>query len=248
MLHDLFAKVKIPPDRPLLVHARLRNIHRQTGIGYKELSDNLLECLLECKPSHLLIPAYTIYSFMLSRIFHLDHSRSEVGRFSEELRLQDFKRTFDPMYSMLDILNSLPDYLDYSRTFGPDTVNDYLCGHDGIVVNVDMPGFYATPVHGVELDHKVSYRHNIEVTGHIQRGNNPWNKCIYSTYIRAIDRHGNGSFPPYNQQRRIDYLRKFNTITEYQLPEGHLAWAPLSNFCSAISAALTEDPFFLVDP
>jgi len=248
MLRDLFAKVKIPPNRPLLVHARLRNIHRHTNIDYRELSEDLLQCLLDCKPSHLLIPAYTIYSFILSRIFHLNHSRSEVGRFSEELRLQGFRRTFDPMYSMLDILNSLPDNLDYSKTFGSDTVNDYLCRQDGIVVNVDMPGFYATPVHAVEMDHDVSYRHKMEVTGHIQKDNDPWHKCNYSTYIRALDRHGSGSFPPYNQQRRIDYLRQLNIITECQLPGGHLAWAPLSDFCSAISTALTEDPFFLVDP
>jgi len=247
MLHDLFAKVKIPPNRPLLVHARLRNIHRHTNIGYKELSEDLLQCLLDCKPSHILIPAYTIYSFILSRVFHLNYSRSEVGRFSEELRMRGFTRTFDPMYSMLDILNSLPDDIDYTRTFGPDTLNDYLCSRDGIVVNVDMPGFYATPVHGVELDHNVTYRHKKEISGHIQR-DNTWNKCTYSTYIRALDRHGSGSFPPYNQQRRIDYLRRLNIITEDQLPGGHLAWAPLQSFCSAISQALAKDPFFLVDP
>lgn len=248
MLHELFNKVNVPHGRPLLVHARLRHLHRRTGIGYGELTDNLLQCLLDCNPSHLLVPAYTIYSFYLSRIFHREYSHSEVGRFSEELRRRGFKRTFDPMYSMLDITNSLPNDLNYKRTFGRQSVCDFLCRNDGIVINVDMPGFYSTPVHAVELEHRVPYRHVMELSGHMQKENDGWQQISYTTYIRAVDRHGSGSFPPYNQERRIAFLRERNIITEWKNQVGHLAWASLDNFCAAIDGALSDDPFFLVDP
>ena len=248
MLQELFDHVDIPRGRPLLVHARLRHIHRRTGTDYEKLTDLLLQCLLDCNPSHLLIPAYTIYSFYLSRVFHLNYSHSEVGRFSEELRRRGFKRTFDPMYSMLDITESLPKELDYTKTFGHQSVCDFLCRNNGIVINVDMPGFYSTPVHAVELEHLVPYRHIMELTGHMQKKNLDWQQITYTTYIRAVDRHGSGSFPPYNQKRRIEFLRHRKIITEWKNKTAHLAWAPLENFCAAIDNALSKDPFFLVDP
>lgn len=248
MLQNLFDHVSIPHGRPLLVHTRLRHLHRRTGISYSELTESLLQCLLGCNPSHLLVPAYTIYSFYLSRIFHREYSHSEVGRFSEELRRRGFKRTFDPMYSMLDITNSLPDGLDYKRTFGRQSVCDFLCRNNGIVINVDMPGFYSTPVHAVELEHRVPYRYVMELNGHMQKENEGWQQISYTTYIRAVDRHGSGSFPPYNQQRRTAFLRERNIITEWKNQTGHLAWASLKDFCTAIDQALSDDPFFLVDP
>jgi hypothetical protein len=152
------------------------------------------------------------------------------------------------MYSMLDIKNSLPEDLDYTKTFGPNTVCDFICRNDGIVINVDMPGFYSTPVHGVELKYRVPYRHVMELSGYMQKKDEPWQQVRYTTYIRTVDRYGSGSFPPYNQQRRLDFLRKEKIIREWKNPAGHLAWAPLNDFCMAVSTALSDDPFFLVDP
>lgn len=247
MLETLFDQAGIPPGRALLVHARLRGLHQRTGANYQVLADDLLRCLLACRPSLLLIPAFTKYSFIAMRIFHLDYAHSEVGRFSEEMRRRGYPRTPDPMYSMLDVLGTLPPGLNYLQTFGPGTLVDYLLKQDGIVVNVDMPFFYATPVHHVELEHGVPYWFNTVYTGHIQATDGLWTKISYNAYVRKVSSYGTGAYPAYNQKRRLVYLRQEGVLTESRTDIGQLAWAPLSSFCSAISAALSKSTCFLID-
>ncbi len=247
MFEALFEKANIPGGKAILVHARLRGVQKQTGDEYRLLADNLLHCLLACKPSLLLIPAYTIYSFMAMRIFHLEYAHSEVGRFSEEMRRCGYRRTPDPMFSMLDVLGTLPEGLSYLQTFGPNTLFDHLLRQDSIVINVDMPGFYATPVHNVELQHEVPYRFTKVFDGHIQAKDEPWLKVDYQTYVRKLNLYGSGSYPHYNYDRRDQYLRTQGVISESRTRTGYLAWAELSSFCSVIGDALKKDKFFLVD-
>ncbi len=247
MLRKLFQQAHIPAHKPVLVHARLRGIHNLTGTSYQQLSKTLLDCLLDCDPSLLLIPAFTIYGFMATRIFHRQYSHSEVGRFSEEVRLCGYPRTLDPMYSMLDILDNLPTDLDETKTFGPKTAMDYLKQQDGLIVNIDMPGFYATPIHSVELDHHVPYRTKKIYKGKIQSENTPWIETHYTAYVREVSRFGTGSFPPYNQKRRLHYLRQQNVIHETSSAGVSLAWSSLDPFCTAINRALKKDIHFLID-
>lgn len=248
MFESLFENAKIPTDRTILVHTRLRKIHEKTGTPYAELATDLLTQLKNCQPQRLLIPAFTIYSFMASRIFHLQHSWSEVGRFSEEIRRTGCPRSPDPMYSLLDIYDNLPKELDYHRTFGPDTVFEYLRQIDAVIVNVDMPGFYATPIHCLEMEFEIPYRFELDFLGKMQCSEeSPWEDVNYHAYVRAVDRYGSGSYPPYNQRRRIEHLRREGAITEVAKKWGTLGWANFSDFETAIASALTKDPCFLVD-
>ena len=247
MFADLFEQARIPSGRAILVHARLRGIKEQSGEQYRRLADELLLNLLALRPSLLLVPAFTIYGYMSLRIFHSDYAHSEVGRFSEEMRRRGYRRTPDPMYSVLDILGALPEGLDHSRTFGPGTLFDYLDQQQSIVINVDIPGFYATPVHGVELRHQIPYRFLYDLPGRMQIGGNPWQDISYQAYVRKVSPYGTGSYPHYNYPRRSDYLRRQGVISECQKDGSHLAWADLGEFSRAIDAALVKDPWFLVD-
>ncbi|MEA3464766.1 MAG: hypothetical protein U9R29_01895 [Thermodesulfobacteriota bacterium] len=246
MLQRLFDRAYIPAQRPVLVHARLRGLHQQTGEDYAQLSESLLHCLLSCQPELLLIPSYTIYSFLLGRVFQRELSRSEVGRFSEELRQRGFTRTSDPMYSMLDILDRLPAGLDYAATLGANTLCNYLHQVDALIVNIDMPGFYATPIHSIELEQAVPYRHQRQIVGQVQLGDLPWRGVNYRAYLRSVGADG-AAFPPYNQQRRLDYLRERGVVREAEHNGVRLTWAPLVDFSRAISEALQQNRCFLVD-
>ena len=246
MLQRLFDQAQIPAHRSILVHARLRGVQQQTGDSYAQLSESLLQCLLGCQPELLLVPAYTIYSFLLGRVFQRELSHSEVGRFSEELRQRGFIRTSDPMYSMLDILDRLPTSLDYSATLGAKTVCNYLHQVDALIVNIDMPGFYATPIHSIELAQAVPYRHQQQITGQVQSGDLPWQGVNYRAYLRNVGADG-AAYPPYNQQRRIDYLLERGVVREVEQDGVRLSWAPLADFSRAISVALQQDRCFLVD-
>lgn len=246
VLQHLFNQAGIPGDKTLLVHARLRGLHQNTGTSYAVLTAQLLHQLQQCDPALLLVPCYTIYSFLFGRVFQRELSHSEVGRFSEELRQQGFYRTNDPMYSMLDILGTLPPGLRDDATFGADTLFAYLYQTDTLIINVDMPGFYATPIHQLELDAEVNYRHEKYVTGHRQDRHNDWSTIDYLAYLRDVDSHGT-AFPPYNQQRRLTYLRQCGVVHEAEYDGCHIAWAQLGEFQQAISAALAHHRNFLVD-
>jgi aminoglycoside N3'-acetyltransferase len=107
MFEKLCNPLKIPKQRILFLHVRLRNIHRVTGQSYLNLTQDFLKQLWLFEPKTILIPSYT-FSFMRSGLFHRLFSKSEVGRFSEEVR-QHFAqyRTPDPMFSVLDTTNYL---------------------------------------------------------------------------------------------------------------------------------------------
>ncbi|MDY0189987.1 MAG: AAC(3) family N-acetyltransferase [Desulfuromonas sp.] len=246
LVQHLFDLAGIPSHKTILVHARLRGLHQVSGTAYSELSTQILYQLQQCKPTLLLVPCYTIYSFELGRVFQRELSHSEVGRFSEELRQQGFYRTSDPMYSVLDILNSLPQGLDYTATFGDGTLCEHLYQSDSIIINIDMPGFYATPIHQLELNAEVDYRYVKHLSGHIQQQYGSWNRIDYRAYLRDVNRSG-AVLPPYNHQRRLAYLRRCNVVHEAEHCGCHIAWAQLSEFQQAISAALAQNKHFLVD-
>lgn len=247
MITELFAKADLPANRILYLHTCLRGLHQRTGIAYPELAKRILEELLKTKPQAILIPAFTIYSYMAARIFHAEHSHSEVGRFSEEIRLQGFRRTADPMYSVLDILASLPDGLNHRQTFGPQTLFDFLFRENAIIVNIDMNAFYATPIHELERRHQVPYRLEIDFPGMIQLDEEPWQAITYRAYVRRLAKDGSGSYPPYNHQRRLAFLREEKAIREATTAAGTLSWTDLATFTGAIDKALAQNQLFLVD-
>lgn len=246
MLKRLFAAAQIPAGRILLVHVRLRGISGLCGGDYAAATTAVLDGLLAACPQLLLVPAYTIYSFLAGRVYHRRFSRSEVGRFSEELRQRGCRRSSDPMYSLLQISGSLPEHLDYSSTLGDGSVCSYLYRHNAVIVNVDMPGFYATPVHALELRHAVPYRRQQTLAGVVLDSGDVCRQVSYRAYLRPIAADGR-VYPPYNQWRRRDYLRQqgvINTVAEHGV---HLEWAELEPLAAAIDAVLRRDKLFLVD-
>lgn len=246
MLRQLFSAADIPTGRAILVHARLRGLHKHYGATYQQLSQQLLHQLLSYNPQLLLIPCYTIYSFLSGGVFQRELSHSEVGRFSEELRIMKFSRTSDPMYSVLDILNRLPAGLRYDATFGTKSVCDHLYRNNAIIINIDMPGFYATPIHQLELNANINYRHIHRVNGHIQCGSGNWQPITYQAYLRNIANNG-AVYPPYNQQRRQKYLIEKGVIHATEHNGITLQWAELNKFQNAITDALNNDINFLID-
>lgn len=246
ILEQLFKRAAIPSGHAMLVHTRLRGIKQCCDGDYTSLSKQLLHQLLNCQPQLLLIPCYTIYSFLYGRVFQRELSHCEVGRFSEEIRRMGYTRTNDPMYSVLDIRDTLPDGLRYDVTFGAKTVCEHLYRANAIIVNVDMPGFYATPIHQLELDSKVGYRHLQTVQGQRQSGDKKWQTVNYQAYLRKVNGSG-AAYPPYNQQRRLDYLIGCGAVHEGEYNGIRLQWARLDEFQQAIEAALKKNINFLVD-
>lgn len=249
MLRELFNLAELPSGRILFIHARLSNLHKLTGISYRALTQTVMDCLKDSNPTTVLVPAYTIYSFMMAGVYHRLHSRSEVGRFSEELRLNwTPRRTPDPMYSVLDLGDYLThqEQLNYTKTFGANSLFEHLQEQNAIIINLDMDGFWSTQVHSVELRHKVDYRHEKSFKGIVYLNETEWHHTEYQAFVREMG-EGLTQFPPYNQRRRKEFLQKAGVLKSIQVNGIDLSWLTSQDFVKEMDLALTKDRRFLVD-
>lgn len=146
-------------SKPVVLHARLKRDGVKIDNYQKATTDllNLFEDLLN--PKTLLIPTFT-YSFTKSGVFHRQFSKSETGRFSEELRLESPKnRTKDPIFSFIDSKDYFKelDY-DYSKAFGLGSFLDLLSKQDFVVANYNLDELVTTHLHYIESKYSVPYR------------------------------------------------------------------------------------------
>lgn len=249
MLRTLFDRAALPSGRIVFVHARLRNLHEATNAPYARLTAELIDCLWRLRPATILVPAYTIYSFMLGRVFHRCFSHSEVGRFSEEVRLSgSCWRSPDPMYSVLDLGDYLQQqpHISYTRTFGTDSLFEHLHQQDALLINIDLSGFLSTQVHCVELSHQVDYRFEKTFSGIVFDDEQNWRRVDYQAFVRNM-REDFSQYPPYNRQRRTEHLREQSVLHSTSLDGIELSWVGAQDFRQQINAALSVDPRFLVD-
>lgn len=248
MITTAIRSLQIPEGKILFLHVCLRQLQRRTGQPYRQLTGDILAALRDLRPTTILVPAYTIYSFMLTGVFHRIFSRSEVGRFSEEVRRHFAAyRTPDPMYSVLDC----GDYLcrqpiDYGRTFGEESLFAHLLANDAAIVNIGMEGFWSTLVHDVERAAGVNYRREKTFAGVVYQDEARWRQVSYTAFVREMGADG-VQFPPYNRIRRMLYLEEEGVLHTAQSQGIRVAWAPAAAFAAAIGRKLGEDARFLVD-
>lgn len=160
----------IPKNENLFFHCKLRNLPEK---NYKILTLRILDQLFRLDPKSIMIPTYT-YSFTKNNYYNISQSKSEVGRFSEEIRLiVDPKlRSFDPIFSHMDLTKS--KYLHHrpiNQSFGKNSIFETWKAINGIVVNYNLENFISTQFHFAEYKYGVSYRKNRIFKGFILKGN-----------------------------------------------------------------------------
>ncbi len=247
-LRDLIERLELPKQRVILIHARLKRLQQHSQLPYTQLTQALVQALQQTyQPHALLIPAYTIYTFMRTRLFHCLFSHSDSGRFSEEVRQHIAHwRSPDPMYSVLDLNHYLPQFeIDYRATFAERGLFAHLHEHKAIILNIDMCGFWATPIHRVELKNQVDYRHLQTFDGIVYSDEKHWQAVDYTAYLRQIDAQYR-AYPLYDQHKRLAFLLE-KQVLHSQAQEGiSLRWTEVQTFEQSIHQALQKDPHFLL--
>jgi aminoglycoside N3'-acetyltransferase len=249
ILDELFSRASLPAGRIFFLHARLRHIHQQMPEwSYPDLAQAVIARLRAFEPRAILVPAYTIYSFMHGGVFHRQFSRCETGRFSEEIRgAQHGWRSPDPMYSVLDssdYLAGLKD-IDYTRTFGENSLFEHLYQENEIILNLDLPGVWSTHFHQAEIAAQVPYRFHRQLDGVIYHDPGRWERVRYQAYLRATHADG-GSYPGYNRENTRRYLLEQGVLHSLRHAQVELAWCEAQPFVAAVTRALARDPLFLV--
>lgn len=249
-MFELFNHVNIPKHRILFLHVKLRELRALTDHSYHQLTHNLLHTIQQLyQPVAILVPTYTIYTFMFGRVFHLLFSQSEVGRFSEEVRRHFTQfRTPDPMFSVADVMGYLPHNVPetvYRKMFGRDGLLYYLMEQDYVIVNIGLEVLYATQVHLVENLVGVDYRFEKEFAGVMYYDEQHWEKVVYPAYVRSINVQ-KIAYPSYDQAKRERYLLErgeLQTVTNQNIK---IAWISSQLFSQSIQSALLQDRHFLI--
>ncbi len=251
LIEHLVSRLELPTQRIIFIHARLKYLQQHSQQPYIALTQQLIQALNDiAQPVTILVPAYTIYGFMRSRLFHCRFSLSETGRFSEDIRQHiPCWRSPDPMYSVLDLHHYLPQFkLNYTATFAPDGLFAHLHQHNAIILNIDMPGFWATPIHRVEIKHQISYRRFQSWAGVMYTDDTHWQPVNYTAYLREVnpDYH---AYPVYDQRKRLAFLQAQDQLHSQEYQGISLRWLDVQSFEAALSPALAADKnFLLADP
>jgi aminoglycoside N3'-acetyltransferase len=247
MVEELLSGLALPSQRIFYVHARLRNLQAQTGMSYAELSKQIIDELLRHDPVAILVPVQTLRSFMMSGVFHRRFSRSEEGRFSEEVRVNHARhRTSDPMYSVADVTGFLREIkdIDYTRTFGPGTLFHYLLSQNTVIVNIDMHDDMRMMTHEPEFNCGVDYRFDKDFEGIVYLDERTWHRVKYRAWLRHVTPDGI-EYPDYDRTAIRDcFVRAGVLHTHTHGVEA--TWMAAEESCGALDRGLAVDPRCLV--
>ena len=246
-IYGFLNELDIPSGRILFLHVRLKGLKNHENIvttDYPALTSLLLDVFENLlSPTTILVPTFT-YSFTDSGIFHRIFSQSEVGRFSEEVRLHFAKyRTPDPIFNIADTTDHLESTsIDYTTAFGKDSMFDYLHHDDCIIVNFDLPKLLMTQVHYIEHEFGVSYRYNKSFEGVVYSDYTEWYDIEYDYYVRDLDED-----PMMDYKKRYKMLDSAGVLHHVQQDGIDAWWTTAQDKYDVLLEALSEDERVLLD-
>jgi len=193
-ISSILSEIDIPKNRILFIHARLKGLKEKTKVlddSYEAVSKLLLDAFTkEFHPKTILVPTFT-YSFTDSGIYHRVFSKSEVGRFSEEVRRKFSRyRTPDPVFNVVDTSDHLvkKDAIDYTNAFGSGTLYDYLDEENAMIINFDLPKpIISTQLHHIEKINDVPYRFDKTFEGIVYNDEGDYHEITYDYFVRDLD-------------------------------------------------------------
>jgi len=234
-------KKKIDPGSKIILFVRLKGLFNEKT-NYKFQTEKLLNIFREVfHPSEIYVPTFT-YSFTKKLFFNVKSTPSDVGRFSEEIRLIYQKkcyRTFDPVFSLVETENGLFKDKDINNNaFGKKSIWRYLNNQKHYVVNVNLDSpIMATQLHYLEYESKVRYRYMKYFNGSVQNWNNTKSNVKYGYYVRKIKINSN-----WNRKKILKICQDQKFVLESG-PVKFFEWLKLSKF---LKKKLSLNPNYLI--
>jgi aminoglycoside N3'-acetyltransferase len=239
-----FVELGIQKNQILMLHVSLKDIANHTKFTYKECAKLILESLNYFSPKSILVPSFT-YSFVKSGVFSNLFSKSETGRFSEEVRLNFSKyRSQDPIFSVLDTTNWLSKKeieIDTNQSFGSDTLWSILDKEDCLIINIGLEHLIATHIHHIEKINNVPYRKNVVKRGIKYTDAFNYQNVEYNFFARSLD-----------EKYLLDWqyiekiLNKKDVLFKSQLMGANFSVLSTRSLHNAITPLLSANKFLLV--
>lgn len=191
---EMLETLDLKNDGLILAHVRLKglkSIDEISDISYEELTKLVLDVLNELyNPRSILVPTYT-YSFTDSGVFHRTFSKSEVGRFSEEVRRKFSEyRLPDPIFSVSetgDYLMSKEGDIDCTSAFGQNCWREHLMNDNCDVINIDIDELRFGLLHYLEHVANVPYRYYKSFDGIVYTDVDEYHDIDYRYFVRDLD-------------------------------------------------------------
>lgn len=153
----------IPKQSVIVLHVGLRGLYDKS-IGYEHDALSLLdEIRKQLEPKEIYVPTFT-YTFTKSKVFDVRDTPSEVGRFSEEIRINPelgVKRTMDPVFSVVETEgDGLKDMSLITNPFGEKSIWHYLDNESHHILNINLPtDIVSAQIHHFEYINNASYQY-----------------------------------------------------------------------------------------
>lgn len=147
--------------RPLMIHTDLLALGTIEKLrSREEMLKDTQELFLETTAQRpLIIPTFN-YTFCQSRVFDVANDPSQVGSFSEYIRLQRFPRTLTPVFNFCLVqAEGFEEAKPNDNTFNEHSTFGKLGRADGEVAFLGAPLSANTFVHHVEEMANVGYRY-----------------------------------------------------------------------------------------
>ena len=232
-------------NQHIILHVRLKGLLEDTyGNDYTQLSKKILNHFQTTSPQSIAIPVFT-YSFLKSTIFSIYDSASEVGRFSEEIRIQcpAQSRTLEPVFSFIDTENSGLVTSDWNLdAFGPSSLFKFWDDENAIIVNINLPKLITTQLHYIETISNVPYRYNKQFTGTVTCAKQHSHKINYNYYVRDLDLN-----PKWDRSFIANILIKEKLLHNciwHQMP---MMWFRAKDVRLFLQDKIKHDPYFLLN-
>ena len=234
-------KKKVNPGSKIVLFVRLKVLFDDKS-NYKNQTENLLNIFREVlRPSEIYVPTFS-YSFTKTNYFNIKTTSSDVGRFSEEIRIMFQKkryRTFDPVFSLIETENGLfKDRGFNNNAFGAESVWKHLNNQPHYIVNINLDSpIIATQLHYLEYENKVKYRYMKYFNGSVQNWDNFKSNIKYGYYVRNIKIN-----PIWNRKKILKLCQDQKFVLESG-PVKFFEWFKLSKF---LKKKLSLNPNYLL--
>ncbi len=248
-LIELIETARVPSGEIIFLHARVKGFRQAFELDYTSITETIIGGLYDVlSPITIITPTYTNASFRYTGIYHRLFSRSEVGRFSEEVR-KNFAtyRTPDPIYSVADTSSYLENLkgIDYSLTYGEGSMFDYLNTQNYVILNIGLEELFSTQIHAAERNARVPYRYNRVVSGVVYFTEDRWDYLDYQTYILESSRIG-VTYPEWDRAYIEQSLLDRQVLYKTENAIARLLWARSQNLTDTLTDILQQNPNFLL--
>jgi len=228
-----------------MIHARLINLLNNNPklLNYTNTSICVLDAIGKSNPRSIVVPSFT-YSFATNLNFSIGGSKSEVGRFSEEVRLQCAPelRTLDPIFSVIDVDNfGWVDDKWNTDAFGVRSIWENWDKCNGIVLNIDLPEIVSTQIHYIEKISQAPYRFNKVFIGKVHDSENNKSKVKYNYFVRDLRQNFS-----WNRDKIYSLLKDNNLVFSSIWNGVPVCWFRANDLKKVLQPIMVSNPYYFL--